>query len=52
MLDYAQFSAGQYKQFINEFDIFESVTEIINILNFKAESLGIQFRLKFLNFDN
>ena len=52
MLIYAQFSAGQKKQFIHKFDVSESVTEIINMMKFKADSLGIKFNLNFQNFES
>ena len=42
MLDYAQFSAGQFRKFITKFNLNEAVTEIFNILHYKATEMGIE----------
>lgn len=50
MLDYAQLSAGQFRKFINRFNLVDSVDEIISIMRFKADELGIILKTKFTNF--
>lgn len=52
MLDYAQMSAGQFRKFFKSFDLVESVGEILSILRFKADELGIDLEMDFANFKN
>lgn len=50
MLDYAQLSAGQFRKFITKFNLIDSVSDIVNIMRFKADELGIEFKLDFEHF--
>ena len=47
MLDYAQFSSGQFRKFQNKFDLEKSIDEILEVMNFKADRLGIKMVTKF-----
>lgn len=42
MLDYAQLSNGEFRKFYTNFNLRSSVTEIIDIMSFKAHQLGIR----------
>lgn len=41
MLDYAQLSAGQFRRFKSNFNLIESINEMIEVMNYKAYELGI-----------
>lgn len=41
MLDYAQLSSGQFRKFMSNFDLFHTVTDVIDFMKFKADELGI-----------
>jgi len=43
-------SAGQFRKFFKSFDLVESVEEILSILRFKADELGIDLEMDFANF--
>ena len=49
MLDYAQLSAGQFRKNFARFNIIESVQEIMDVMTYKAEELGINL-IKVFNF--
>ena len=42
MLDYGQLSAGKFRKQITKFNLNETVEEIINIMKFKADELGVK----------
>ena len=50
MLDYAKFSSGQFRKFENKFDLEKAINEILEVMNFKADSLGIKLLLHLENF--
>lgn len=50
MLDYAQLSSGQFRKFINKFNLVDSVTEIMNVMSYKAQELRVNMNMKFVNF--
>ena len=50
MLDYAKFSAGQFRKFQNKFDLEKTIKEILEVMNFKADSLGIKLQCDLQNF--
>ena len=50
MLDYAKFSAGQFRKFQSKFDLEKAINEILEVMNFKADSLGIKLITHFQNF--
>ena len=43
MLDYAQLSAGQFRKSYSKFDLVQAITEITDVLSFKANQIGITF---------
>ena len=47
MLDYAQLSAGKFRKFMNKFDLMESVDDVMRIMRFKADQLGIEIKVDF-----
>lgn len=47
MLDYALMQSGQFRKDISQFDLKESVQEIIEVLQFKANELGIQVQTEY-----
>ena len=49
MLDYAQLSAGQFRKFIKQFNLYESIEDIVRIMRFKADQLGVDIEI---NIDN
>ena len=49
MLDYAQLSAGQFRKNYTRFNLIESVQEIMDVMSYKAEELGINL-IKIFNF--
>ena len=42
MLDYAQLSTGQFRKSQTKFNLVESVTDIIDVIGFKAKEYGIK----------
>jgi len=42
MLDYAQLSTGQFRKSQTKFNLIESVTDIIDVIGFKAKEYGIK----------
>ena len=50
ILDYAQISAGKFRKMFTEFNLKECVEEVILIMNFKAQQLGIQVNTEFQGF--
>ena len=50
MLDYAQLSAGQFRKTYKRFNLFDSVTDVVNIMRFKAEELGVNIQINFDGF--
>ena len=50
MLDYAQLSAGQFRKFMTRFDVFDTFTEVIDVMRFKADELGVKMETRFENF--
>ena len=51
MLDYAQLSAGNFRKSITEFNLLESIHEVIEVMRYKADELGIEFNMNFDYFD-
>lgn len=51
MLDYAQLSAGQFRKFVKKFNLVDSVKEIVNMMKFKVDELGIELTTNFDNFE-
>ena len=49
MLDYAQLSAGKFRKNYTRFNLVESVCDIIDVMDFKAQELGIRL-IKQFNF--
>ena len=49
LLDYAQIKAGKFRMNLNNFDLKQSVKEVTEILQEKAEAKNITFEY---NFDN
>ena len=52
MLDYAQLSAGQFRKCFNNFNLIHSVAEILKIMKFKADELGINIEANFENINS
>ena len=50
MLDYAQLSAGQFRKLQCIISLPKTVNEIIDIMNFKANELGISIKTIYKNF--
>ena len=50
MLDYAQLSAGQFRKLSSKFNLATAINEILEVMNYKAEELGIKLTTKFRNF--
>ena len=51
MLDYAQLSAGQFRKFQCIFNLPDAINEIVQVMNYKAEELGIRIELAYQNFE-
>lgn len=51
ILDYAQISAGKFRERISKFNLQKCVKQILSILSFKAESLGIIFKTQYKGFE-
>lgn len=49
MLDYAQLSAGKFRKNFTRFNLVDSVSDIIDVMEFKAQELGIKL-IKQFNF--
>ena len=43
MLDYAQMSAGKFRKSEMKFDLVKSINDIVRIMRFKADEIGIKF---------
>ena len=52
MLDYAQLSAGQFRKCFNNFNLIQSVADILKIMQFKADELGINIQVDFENINS
>ena len=52
MLDYAQLSSGQFRKFFKKFNVVDSVEDVVSIMKFKAEKLGVEIYINFDNFEN
>ena len=51
ILDFAQIGANKFRERITRFKLPKSVHEIIKILKFKADSLGIQLKTSYHGFN-
>lgn len=49
MLDYAQLSSGKFRKAYSRLNLVESVSEIVEVMNYKASELGISIK-KMFNF--
>ena len=47
LLDYSQINNNKFRQNIEEFDIKQSIDEIIQIQKFKAQMKGIELKANF-----
>ena len=47
MLDYAQLSAGNFRKLMKNFNLIESVEDVIKIMRFKADQFGIAIEVNF-----
>ena len=47
MLDYAQLNAGKFRENMVRFDLVESISEVLDIMKFKADQLGISLIQKY-----
>ena len=45
MLDYAQLSAGRFRKFLRRFDLIKSIKDVVGIMLFKANELGIKINI-------
>lgn len=52
ILDYAQISIGKFRKLYNRFNIKDCVEEIILVLSFKAQQLGVTVRFNCFNFQD
>lgn len=52
MLDYAQLSAGQFRKFQCIFDLPKAINEILDVMNFKADELGIKVLTSYKSFNS
>ena len=46
MLDYALLSAGQFRKLVKNFDLRESIDDVVKILKLKADELNINIQVK------
>lgn len=51
MLDYAQLSAGKFRKLESKFDLVQCVSEILDVLGFKAKEIGISLKMNFELFE-
>ena len=47
MLDYAQLSSGKFRKNYTRINLVDSISEIIEVLNYKASELGITLKKSF-----
>lgn len=50
MLDYAQLSMGQFRKCYTRFNLVESIGNIVEVMSYKAQELGLNIIQKFENF--
>lgn len=51
ILDYAQINAGKFRKLYVQFNLKESIEEIMLIMKFKADQLGIKMECKLQGFE-
>ena len=50
ILDFAQLRSGKFRKNTQTFNLADSVQEVVDVLNFKAENMNIDVQCKFDNF--
>ena len=47
ILDFAQMRSGKFRKSVQTFNVMESVDEIVDVLNFKAQNMNISVTTEF-----
>jgi signal transduction histidine kinase len=50
-LDFSRIRGNLFKKVMREFNVKELVNEIVDVLSFQCEAIGIAIITKFINFD-